>query len=347
VTTVTVSGPTTTVNASQDLFYRCKFSELLEVLEREQAEGETLDPDKLLVKANALFELHRVQEARDTLRSVSRTRDGFDESYLYALARVTYLDGRFDEARRIFAEVARETKDERHRFKGLLGVANSFFSTSRFDDMWSVIKELSSFEPLERDDDRISLTILLGNYWLASGRDNHLAKNYFKKALGAAAANTWTYFITRSLFGMATVCEREGQTSELAWTLEILTSFVDESEQLFFAHIVNEHFKSHFSINVPMEFDTANRRIMIKSRWVPFHDKPLLFQFLLLLHTKGAFVGKEDIAVHLWPHEEYKPRLHDPRIFDIARRARQLIETYESQPVVLLSGRMGYKLAST
>ena len=122
---------------------------------------------------------------------------------------------------------------------------------------------------------------------------------------------------------------------------------VDESEQLFFSHVVNEKFKGYFSINTPMEFDTGNKRIMIKSSWVPFHDKPLLFQFLLLLHATGDFVGKESIARDLWPHEDYKPRVHDPRIFDIAKRARNLIESYEHQPVVLLSGRMGYKLAST
>ncbi len=79
---------------------------------------------------------------------------------------------------------------------------------------------------------------------------------------------------------------------------------------------------------------------------IPLHDKPLIYNFLEFLHRKPGFVSKSDIACHLWPDQKYKARTHDPRIFDLARRIRALIEPYENQPVCLLSGRFGYKLAS-
>ena len=344
---MTVSDQKATIARLQDLFYRCKFTEVLaDVARHEEAEGE-LDAEVLLIKANTLFELHQVADARATLRSISQGKDGFDEGYLYALARLAYMDYKADEARPLFEEIHAQTTNESYKFKSLLGVANTYYSQSDFAKIPALITELHTFEPLKRDDERISLMIFLGNYYFASGASSELAKQYFKKALSTAAANTWTYFITRSLYGIAAICEKEAHANELLWTLDILQSFVDQSEQRFFAHVVNDKFKSHFSINTPMEFDTANRRIMLKDRWLPFHDRPLLFQFLLVLHMNGNFVDKEALAKELWPEEGYKPRVHDPRIFDIAKRARNLIEGYEHQPVVLLSGRMGYKLAST
>lgn len=331
----------------QDLFYRCKFAELLATLDRLQEERGSLDNELVLLKANALYELHRVGESKEALKSVSQTKDGFDENYLYAVARVSYLDGDFDSAGSIFEEIYARTDDERHKFKALLGIANKHYSQGEFAKIVPLLPKLTAFEPLERDDERICLMLFLGNYYRGSGSSYDLAKQYYKKALASAARNTWTYWIIRSLFYIALVCEKENQSSELMWTLEMLQSFIDETEHLYFSRMVNEYFKAHFSINTPMEFDTSNRRILLKSKWVPFHEKPLLFQFLLLLHQDGSFVNKESIAVSLWPQEDYKPRIHDPRIFDIAKRARQIIETDENRPVVLLSGRMGYKLAST
>lgn len=343
---MTVRAPSLSIGHLQDLFYRCKFSQILEELNAYEEEQGGLDVEMTLIKANALFEQHQVADAKAALKDVSARKDSFDAAYLYALARLSYLDDQPTQARALFEEIYGQTADVHYRFKSLLGIANTYFTEQDFAKIPALIETLHAFEPLPKEDERISLMIFLGNYYLASGASAGLAKEYFKKALSHSAANTWTYFVTRSLFGLAQVCEKESQTNELMWTLEVLGSFVNESEQRQFSSWVNHCFKSYMTINTPMEFDTANRRIMLNSRWLPFHDKPLLFQFLLLLHEKSSFVEKESIATHLWPEEGYKPRVHDPRIFDIAKRARNMIEAYENQPVVLLSGRMGYKLAS-
>ena len=334
------------IDALKELFYRCKFGELLARLSELEADKGELNAELLLLRANALFECDRVPEARQTLKLVSSRKDSFDENYLYALARLSYLDSNWDDAYRMFSDIHQTTTSERHKFKSLLGIANVLNTQGNHAELPALVKQLTDFEPLQHEDEKISLLIFLGNYYMGAEGSPELAREYFKKALATGAAKTWTYFVTRSLYGMAGAHEKLGQMQELMWTLEMLRTFVDESEQVFFACLVNQRFKDHFSINTPMEFDTANKRIMIKNRWLPFHDKPLLFQFLWLLHEKGSFVDKDTIATDLWPAEGYKPRIHDPRIFDIAKRARQLIETYENHPVVLLSGRMGYKLAS-
>jgi hypothetical protein len=335
------------MNALQDLFYRSKFGDLLKALEAQEEGGVSLDSERALLKANTLFELHRVADAKKYLKSVSQQKDSFDEAYLYSAARLCYFDSASTQARALFTEIAENSSDRNYRFKALLGIANTYYTEGEYGKIPAIISELHAFEPLTREDEKISFLIFLGNYYFVSGASSELAKQYFKKALSTAASLTWTYFITRSLYGISCVCEKDGQTQELLWTLDILQSFVDQSEQLFFSFVVNNRFKQHFSINIPMEFDNANKRILVKNKWLGFHDKPLLFQFLLKLHEKADFINKETLATELWPEETYKPRIHDPRIFDIAKRARNLIEAYENQPIVLLSGRMGYKLAST
>ena len=106
-------------------------------------------------------------------------------------------------------------------------------------------------------DERISLMIFLGNYHLGSGTSADLARRYFRQALAGAAGRNWTYFITRSLFGLGVMCQAEGRTAELLWTLEILRDFVDESEQIYFSHLVNSRFKDYYSIDTAVEFDLA------------------------------------------------------------------------------------------
>jgi len=343
---MTESIATTCEARLQELFYRCKFSELLRELECLQARTGELDAEQALLKSNALFELHRVPEARQTLKDVSAAQDDKDAAYLYALARLCYFDDAPSEARALFTEIAARATTPRYRFRSLLGIANTYYTEENFAPLPALIDQLRALEPLPRADERISLTIFLGNYYLASGQGSHMAKQYFRKALTSATLQAWTYFITRCFYGMAAVCEKEGQMAELMWTLDVLAAFVDQSEQRFFSHVINRRFKSHSSINTPMEFDTVNQRILINNTWLPFQGKPLLFHFLLLLRDRDTFVDKEAIARDLWPHDSYKPRVHDPRICDIAKRARNLIESYENQPTVLLSGRMGYKLAS-
>ena len=327
----------------RELFYSCKFRSVLATL----SNLEKLDYDQAVMKANALFELHRVPEARATLASIAPATD-FNEEHLYASARLAYFDGDRDAARKTFLEIFEHSDSPKHRFRSLLGIANVYYSDGQFEQLPPIIEHLCGFEPLEKIDDRISLMIFLGNWYLASGTSTELAKKHFTQALGAAAAKNWNYFILRSLYGLASVAEKTDAQQELHWTLNILRAFVDEEESIYFSYLVNEKFKNNsFSIDTQIEFDTENKRILVKDRWLPFHDKPLLYRFLELLHERRQFVSKDIIATDLWPHEDYKPRVHDPRIFDIAKRARALIETYENQPVVLLSGRLGYKLAST
>lgn len=338
-----------TLDGLKDLFYRARFKEVLHVLSEMEIlaieRGSFLAPEFVLIRANTLFELHRVPDAKEILVALQE-RDPDDLDCLYGKARLCYFDMRLVEARSIFERLAIGDCGKSLRFKALLGVANTLYTMRNLEAIPPILQDLLTFEPLENEDEQLSLLIFLGNYYYSTNSDLDLAKEYFRKAMSKAAARSWTYFIVRSLIELATVCQKGGQQAELCWTLNMLQAFIDSSQQFYMLHLVNNQFKQHFTVNAPLEFDTANNRIFVNNRWIAFHEKPLLFRFLLMLHESEMFVPKAQIANALWPHERYRPRTHDPRIFDIAKRARSVIEAYDRQPVVLLSGRMGYKLAS-
>ncbi len=328
----------------QDLFYRSQFDQTVREID-EIGCNEQLTAELQLLKANSLFEMHQMDACKAALEEACQASSE-DNNYLYALARISHLDEDPERAKIYIQKILDESETKDQKFKATLGLANILYSERNYMALPPLIEKLCSYEPLSREDQRISLMIFLGNYYMGSGTSADMAKSYFKKAMSLASSKTWTFFISRSLYGLACVAEKESQNAELIWTLEILNSFVDESEQKYFAHIVNSKFKSFFTIDTPIEFDHQNTRIYIRDKWLMFHDKPMLFKFLNLLHLKQAFVEKREIAEDLWPDDGYKARVHDPRIFDIAKRARNLIEAYDNQPALLLSGRMGYKLAS-
>jgi len=334
----------------KDLFYHCQFQRLLTVLETID-KGDTIvdrSPEFALLKANSYFELHNVDKAIESLQTlVKYSGDAFEGSYMYALARLSYLDNDMNGAYDLFLDLIESSDDETLQFKALLGMANVLYSNGNLHELEAIVFDLKRFEPIRKDDEKISLMLFLGNYHCQFTSKIEEAQKHFRNALQLSARKGWNYFICRSIYGQAVAHERAGKSAEMNWSLDLLQTFIDESESKFFSHLVNKKFEKHsFSITTPMEFDPGNRRILIENRWLPFHDKPLLYRFLELLHGNHTFVPKQTIAGQLWPSEDYKSRVHDPRIFDIAKRVRGMVEKYQKQPVVLLSGRLGYKLAS-
>ncbi|MCX6131435.1 MAG: hypothetical protein NTX25_20525, partial [Proteobacteria bacterium] len=172
------------------------------------------------------------------------------------------------------------------------------------------------------------------------------AKNFFQKVIKESSSRHWQYFIIKSLYGMACMYKDLAKLDALDVSLELLNCYLDPQECTYLTYLVNEKFKDlDYSLSCSLQMDPDLRRICVQGKWIALHDKPLIYEFLELLSRSGSFVNKAEIAARLWPEEEYRQRAHDPRIFDLARRIRALIEPYENQPLCLLSSRQGYKLA--
>ena len=326
------------------LYYQCHFAEVLQGIG--ELPTESLTPEILLIKANTLFELNRLEEAREAL-AASAQQDRDSDVQLHALARMSYMAKGYEEAREIWHSLYEQTSSEHYKFVALLGIANSLYDERDETLLPSLIEELDTeTEQFVRPDDEICLHHLLGNYALTFLEDFNAARKHYEKALSIAAKHNWNYFMIRSFFGMALIAREEEKFNELKWTLRILENFVDMSEANYLNCIIKDEFSNQFAANSPVEFDRENMRLMVKDSWITLSERPKLYEFLEFLHIQGSYVEKRQIATRLWPAEDYKPRVHDPRIFDIAKRVRNLLtKTDAATQVLLLSGRRGYKLS--
>lgn len=332
----------------RDIFYRCQFHRLIRLIDA--AEYAAFQPgsrfELLLLKANALFELHESKKARSLLEEVSQESGNvFDEHYLYVLAKVSYFDEDHDTSKQCLLKVLEHTTEPSHQFRALIGLSHILLAQEQLQLVPEFIKRMQSLEPLEKEDERITLLNFLGNYHQAIG-SFETARLYFHKGMAAAARKGWIYFIHHSLFNLASVATAQGRPQDLKVITEMLRSFVDESESKYMTYCVNKTFKDAFSIGTAMDFDPSNLRVLVEDHWVSLHDRPLVFKMLLALHDHGDFMSYDKIAQALWPNETFSPKAHSVKIAEVVQQARAVVEKYEKQPKVLLSGQDGYKLAS-
>ena len=332
----------------KNLCYQCQFKTVID--EVEQYCREPIDThihfDLKLYQSQALFEMHRVNEAKSLLHSLSQSEDKHSERYLYVMAKLYYADKDWEKASRIFALLMDQSETIKDYFKAVLGLANVYMSTHQIDKLAQLMSELHELADSVNLDQKLSFLLLKGNYLCQKDKAMEEGSKLLYDVIAKAYPRQWNYFVIKGLYSLAGAHQAAGQMDALLASLHMLRCVINPNESVYLTHLVNEKFKeANFSVSSSLSFDPEHKKIAVQGQWIALHDKPLIYQFLECLHGSSSFVSKEIIAEKLWPHDEYTPKTHDPRIFDIARRVRALIEPYENQPVSLLSGRLGYKLA--
>jgi tetratricopeptide (TPR) repeat protein len=329
------------LEAAHELFYRCRFRE---VLRRTGGAAAARLPARVLA-ANALFELHEVAPALALMDEIAGGPDAEAPEALFVAGKLQYYRRQYDEALCTFQRLFESCPPDALRLRAVIGLANTHMARADLASAARIAGDVTRCLDLLAPDERISALILDGNLRMARGLDDAAAP--FKSALSAALNQGWPYFALRALFGLACAAQRRGDLSATAAYLEVLDAALLPDECVYFSYLVNEQFKElGFAVVPEIELDADRKRIRLRGEWRSLHDKPMLFGFLEALHASPGFVPKEALATQLWPSEIYHPEVHDPRIFDLARRIRAVIEAYEDQPVALLSGRLGYKLAT-
>lgn len=332
------------IEAWEDLFYRAQFRRALTAME--VVCGRTDLPAAFyLLRANVLFEINETSQAEKAIDDAVAAADhSARDEHRYALARLAYMNGQYQQARTLFSHIFEDTDNERMRFKAMLGIANAYANQGKWEHVGYLVDDLASFD-LTRDDDKICVLHFFAMYKSRGLGEHFKARQHYHQAMKIAARHNWNYWIIRGLYGLAVIAKKEKRASELASTLNILSSFVEAAEAHYLGHMIKKEFEGLFKVDAAVEFDSENMRMMLKDKWISFNDKPKLYHFLELLHMRGQFVKKRSIAETLWPEESYIPGVHDPRIFDIAKRVRALMQQTACDPLTLLSGRQGYKLA--
>jgi hypothetical protein len=340
-----------------ELFYSARFQRVIDVV---ASRGEAASFEAIGIEASALFEMHRAGEAKARMASVIAREDArrgrpsdtavpatvTDAHLSYLRGRFSYLDCDYRTAERLFSAVAEAGAGTVLRFKALLGLANLHYTEGRHEAFTLLMREIVPLAEGLGDDDRICVRLVRGKEALASGADPDSARSWCTEALTIAAQRGWLYWIIDGLYLLASIEHQKGDEAALTAVIGLLRPMLAGTQALLRTHLVNERFKdSGLTVGVPYELDAVRHRLRVRDRWIDLGDKPLLFTFVQTLDACDGFVDKADLAARLWPGERYVPSIHDGRIFNLASRVRNLIEAYENQPVILLSGRLGYRLA--
>lgn len=342
------------VEKYRDMFYRSRFSQLIYSLKSDNIHFSDLNlkMELVLLKSSAYAEMNEMEKAIDCLEECLReSDDDSSEQYLHTMARLSYMERNWDQTERLFLEALESGEDPKLSFKALLGLANTLYSNENksFAEIEPILFDLTNYPYEILHQDKIALEIFLGNY------EKNLPEkkmedvlDHFDKALKMANEKDWNYLICRALYGKALVYEKYSKIDLMKCTLEILKSFIRENEHIFFGNIVNSSFERYeFKISMPVEFDYRNQRIKLDQDWLLLHERPLLYRFIEMIYKDKSFVSKRTLAKSLWPDQDYKPRIHDPRIFDLAKRTRKILNQSPSNQFELLSGRAGYKLGNS
>ncbi len=332
----------------RELFYRCQFSRALKVIRQLIPHSNEDDRVELsLIETQCLLEMHRVRESREVMAGLKEFGYANRENFLYVAGRLAYSNCDYEEAEKNFKELAQHSEKVADYYRALMGLAGVYFSLKRFHDLDPLLIELEELCQVVQLDNLLSFELLKAHTWVALGEKALEAESLFFSVIGKAMERSMHYFVVAAHYYLAKLAKSQGRRDALRTHLQFLRCFLKPDEAVRFTFLVNQEFaEEELILNSTIRFDPQNLRVYIRDHWLPLRDKPLIYRFMEKLYQQQEFVTKAALAQCLWPDQTYKSSIHDPRIFDIARRVRNMIERYDEQPVCLLSGRYGYRLAT-
>jgi hypothetical protein len=339
------------IDQLKDLFYQCKFIEVLTTIENSIPFIRDLATFNraMLLKSKVFYELNKVEDSKRVLEDcMNRNRHNFDLDSLYVKASFEYFNGEFEEAKSSFQFLLEQSTHADTQFKALLGLGNICYSKKDATSALEYIREMAKMVDGLDDDLRLSFHLLEANILMNHDINSTRARELFEAVYEKARENKWEYFNQRSLYNLAKWFKREGRLDEAKGVLHVLSLNLRQTDSRFLTFLTNEEFDKlefkstqHFSIdkdNATISLGNQDKYEVDLSRW------PLLFKFISLLSHHRNYVSKAMIAAHLWPEQDYKPKTHDARIYDIVARIKKKIEIFEDKPLVLESSPKGYRL---
>lgn len=339
------------LNTTEDLtimFYQSRFSEITNFNDQYITSSHEYTKVKLL-KSKALFELNRSGEALEIVNKILNSGKAENNpDYIYVRASLNYFIGKYDEALILFKEALEINHSEEGRFKALLGLGNLAYSQGRFEDAFEYLIELKKLQNSLPADLNISLIHFEANILMANknnlARVNELLEFSYKQALEQG----WSFFCQRTLYLMAKLNKMLGNKGEALGILKVLDMQLQFSDARYLAKLVNLEFeKISFKASQNVQLDSQKKTVHIGNKdkvEIDLERWPILFKFVSLLHEAKCYVSKEQIAHSLWENQKYKPRTHDPRIYDLVKRVKKQFEQVEGNPLMIEVQSGGYRL---
>ena len=307
----------------------------------------TLRLEVLLKRHTALIELNRIPECHELIgRILSEAEAGQSPLSIYALGRFRYLMKRTDESELLFQSLLEKAGHlRRWRVAAQFGLGSVAWSRNDRASVtrWTTILDHDDLDEAEG----FHLQILKARFSRAVLKEVDAAEALYWDITRKSMQSGFQFFHLHGLYGLALCAKERGDSGRLSFFAELLEKTINPAESPFLLWQFNEDCASEKQIiRETASFDDARMVMHLGTRSIELISKPLIFGFLKLMSEhRDRFVTKDEIARALWRNEEYHPFIHDPRIFDVVQRTRKCIEVFEDRPVVLLSGRMGYRIA--
>lgn len=326
-------------------YYSCKFTAVFQSWRSNhlRVTGEDFLELKLIA-ANALFEMHRVAEARDLLASDAGEELLTSSVGNYLVGRIHYLDSAYEQALEKFEQSLALASTSKTKTRAMLGIANTVIELGRFEEARNLIPQIASLLDQHSSDDMICLKAISASLALRQSQ-LELAISTYKEALKLANQEGWTYWIIRSFYALAKcyrIAGRKSDAGELVRTVEYL---INGTECAYLRSMVGQEFGEFLNFSDRIYLDRKKATVKTADKFADFSNSPLLFQFISFVALAKRPVSKEEVSQALWSSEKYQPEIHDKRIFNITNRLRAAIEVYSSQPILLLSSRVGFRLS--
>ena len=325
-------------------FLNLEFSTVVQLV---QADPFLSDESTRLTLIRALWELGQDEEAKrhleDLQGSVAKTSDAF----LLVLAQWSAKKRDFNKAERLFQLLLDRSQTADSLVSAKIGLCQ--IAVMRADKFQALkwLKDINESNELLESDVLIQIQLIQAACAIHFYSDLAETKRHLRQSLRLTATLASSYHLVQTILQQLDSAARFQQMEEVKVVSEWLDALLPENAVAFRTRMKDLLMLVHDPKQKPatVQFDKERKRVLLNGQWMAFHEKPILFNFLEILCSRSQFVSKKEISEYLWQEQRYKPRIHDPRLFDIARRIRCILDEYPSNNMALLSGRLGYLLA--
>lgn len=332
----------------KEAYYQAQFTRVIALAEVPYSADAS---DRLridLVKIQAAQELHETEKVKQWALEVASDWQSsvVDFETIFLKARVFLLQRDFTGSLTCFRDALKYAETIEQRFHTEIGLVASYTALEQFDMCGTHLQALRTYKSETSSKDlQILYCLAQGNFCRHQGRLDAALANH-SEALKLSFEKPWKYFIQRSLYEIGRTSLADQNSERLHYAMSMLRSNIDPRQSRYLLYLINRDFSDqHYEIGSTVSLCKRTVTAKIGDIRHDFSRSILLFDFLEILAGKDDFISKDKIAELLWSNENYKPHVHDLRIYNLVSRLRDIFERNQSQPILFLSGPKGYKLA--
>ena len=309
----------------QELTYQGDMSQALNYYGQIEVENEN-EPDQLDLSMLHANILHETSGTTDHGQAIVEHRRISETAY-YLQARLLYLKNDHTNAAEIFRELSSCSKSVRIKSAALIGLACTELVDAVRVTIDHRMNEISELMPQCALPEKLAGMLFLSNYHSRVSKNQVCAMQLQNLVISTAIAKGWNYFIMRALYGLIESNSEANNKIAARGHFDLLSIYCKSLHQENLLSLAKNRFRSLLTDEASIEIDVQGLRIKMGRRWVKMHRKPLLLKFLAQVSQNAGGVSCKELASELWPGMRYQRLSIEARLYDLAKRAKNLLQT--------------------